>query len=103
MLTELHVRDLGIIAELSLVLGPGMTAVTGETGAGKTLIVEAIDLLMGGRADPAMVRPGAREAVVEGRFVVGDDDEIILRRVVPSEGRSRAYVDNRLASANGLA
>jgi DNA repair protein RecN (Recombination protein N) len=102
MLVELVVTDLGVIEHLSLVLGPGMTAVTGETGAGKTLIVEAIELLMGGRADPAMVRPGASEAVVEGRFVVGDD-ELILRRVVPTEGRSRAYVDNRLASANGLA
>jgi DNA repair protein RecN (Recombination protein N) len=102
MLVELVVTDLGVIEHLSLVLGPGMTAVTGETGAGKTLIVEAIELLMGGRADPAMVRPGAAEAVVEGRFVVGDD-ELILRRVVPTEGRSRAYVDNRLASASGLA
>lgn len=102
MLVELVVTDLGVIEHLSLVLGPGMTVVTGETGAGKTLIVDAIDLLMGGRADTAMVRPGAREAVVEGRFVVADD-EMILRRVVPAEGRSRAYVDNRLASASGLA
>ena len=69
-----------------------MTAVTGETGAGKTLVVEAIELLMGGRADATMVRHGADEAVVEGRFVVGDD-EVVLRRVVPAEGRSRAYVD----------
>ena len=74
MLTELRVRDLGVIAELALVLGPGMTAVTGETGAGKTLVVTAIELLVGGRADPAIVRPGASEAVVEGRFVDGDDE-----------------------------
>ena len=102
MLAELVVSDLGVIEHLSLVIGPGMTVVSGETGAGKTLIVDAIELLVGGRADPAMVRPGAAEAVVEGRFVVGDD-EVILRRVVPTEGRSRAYVDNRLASASGLA
>ena len=102
MLVELVVTDLGVIEHLSLVLGPGMTVVTGETGAGKTLIVEAIELLVGGRADAAMVRPGASEAVVEGRFAIGED-EIILRRVVPGEGRSRAYVDNRLASATGLA
>ncbi len=102
MLTELAVSDLGVIGELSLVLGPGMTAVTGETGAGKTLIVEAIELLMGGRADPSMVRHGATEAVVEGRFVV-DGAETVLRRVVPAEGRSRAYVDDRLATAGSLA
>jgi DNA repair protein RecN (Recombination protein N) len=97
VLTELHVRDLGVIAELSLVLGPGMTAVTGETGAGKTLVVTAIELLVGGKADPGMVRPGATEAVVEGRFVAGDD-EVVLRRVVPASGRSRGYVDGHLAT-----
>ena len=97
MLTELRVRDLGVIAELSLVLGPGMTALTGETGAGKTLVVTAIELLVGGRADPGMVRPGAKEAVVEGRFVV-DDEEVVLRRVVPAGGRTRGYVDGSLAT-----
>ena len=102
MLTELAVTDLGVIGELSLVLGPGMTAVTGETGAGKTLVVEAIELLTGGRADPTMVRHGATEAVIEGRFVV-DGVETVLRRVVPAEGRSRAYVDGRLATAGSLA
>jgi DNA repair protein RecN (Recombination protein N) len=101
VLTELAVTDLGVIHELSLVLGPGMTAVTGETGAGKTLVVEAIELLVGGRADPTMVRHGAVEAVVEGRFVV-DDDEHVLRRVVPANGRSRAYVDGRLATVAAL-
>ena len=59
-----------------------MTALTGETGAGKTLLVEALELLVGGRADPALVRPGATEALVEGRFVV-DDDEVILARPFP--------------------
>ena len=69
MLAELAVTNLGVIDELSLVLGPGLTALTGETGAGKTLLVEAIELLVGGRADPVLVRPGAAEARVEGRFV----------------------------------
>ncbi|MGZ4705689.1 MAG: DNA repair protein RecN [Acidimicrobiales bacterium] len=101
MLHELAVRDLGVIGELTLVLQPGMTAVTGETGAGKTLVVEAIELLMGGRADPGMVRHGASEAVVEGRFVL-DGDEIVLRRVIPRDGRSRAYVDGHLATAGSL-
>jgi DNA repair protein RecN (Recombination protein N) len=102
VLTELVVRDLGVIEELSVVLGPGMTAVTGETGAGKTLVVGAIDLLTGGRADATLVRPGAEEAEIEGRFALGDD-EYVVRRVVPREGRSRAYVNGRLASVGALA
>ena len=64
MLTELHVADLGIVADLTLVLGPGLTAITGETGAGKTLLVEAVELLVGGRADTTLVRDGASEARV---------------------------------------
>ena len=82
MLVELRVENLGIIADLLLPLGEGMTVITGETGAGKTLIVDALDLLCGGRADPSSVRDGADEARVEGRFVDGDD-EIVLARVVP--------------------
>ena len=101
MLLELMVRDLGVIDEMSLVLGPGMTALTGETGAGKTLVVEAVELLMGGRADPVLVRPGAEEARVDGRFVTGDE-EVVLSRVVPARGRSRAYVDGRPATASEL-
>lgn len=105
MLTELSVSNLGVIAELSLVLRPGMTAVTGETGAGKTLVVGAIDLLLGGRADSGLVRTGTDEAVVSGRFVLGDDgtDEVILRRVIPRAGRSRAYVNGHPATAAELA
>lgn len=100
MLTELRVRDLGVIADLELVLGPGLTALTGETGAGKTLVVEALELLLGGRADPTMVRAGAREALVEGRFVLGPGEEapeVILGRAVPAAGRSRGFVDGRMA------
>ncbi len=103
MLVELAVADLGVLADLSLVLGPGMTALTGETGAGKTLVVTAVELLVGGRADAAMVRPGAPEARVEGRFVEPDGTEVVLTRVVPAEGRSRAYVDGRLAPVSALA
>jgi DNA repair protein RecN (Recombination protein N) len=120
VILELAVRDLGVIAELRLVLGPGMTALTGETGAGKTLVVDAIELLVGGRADPVLVRLGADEAWVEGRFVVntraapgdGDGDrggpadagdEVVLARAIPRSGRSRAYIDGRLATAGELA
>jgi DNA repair protein RecN (Recombination protein N) len=102
VLLELHVRDLGVIADLDLVIAPGMTALTGETGAGKTLVVEALELLLGGRSDAAMVRAGALEAVVEGRFVLGER-EVVLSRTVPTSGRSRAYVDGRMAPASILA
>jgi DNA repair protein RecN (Recombination protein N) len=115
VLTELFVRDLGVIAESRLELGPGMTALTGETGAGKTMLVDAIELLVGGRADPSMVRRGSPEARVDGRFdlsdltgeVPGGDlqnrDEVVLSRVIPTTGRSRAYVDGRPATATELA
>ena len=105
MLTDLHVRDLGVIEDLTLVFGPGMTALTGETGAGKTLVVEALQLVLGGRANPGMVRAGATEALVEARFVLGQGDaarEVILTRSVPAEGRSRAWVDGRMAPLGAL-
>lgn len=102
MLTELAVKDLGVIDDLRLVFAEGMTALTGETGAGKTLVVEAIELLVGGRADGVLVRQGADEARVEGRFVIGDEERV-LARVVPARGRSRAYVDGRMATATELA
>jgi DNA repair protein RecN (Recombination protein N) len=101
MLVELRVRDLGVIEDLELVVGAGMTALTGETGAGKTLVVEALELLLGGRSDSTMVRAGANEAVVEGRFV-RDEREVVLSRVVPANGRSRAYVDGRMAPVSML-
>lgn len=123
MLRELHVRDLGVIGDLSLELGPGMTALTGETGAGKTLLVHALQLVLGGRAVPGLVRAGARDALVEARWdgdaradgadgrdggdgpVGGDtcDGERILSRSVPVSGRSRAWVDGRMAPVGALA
>src|SRR3954468_11629451 len=104
MLTELHIENLGVIERLDLSFGPGLTAVTGETGAGKTMLVEALELLVGGRADPTIVRPGATEARVDGRFdIAGAREELVLSRVVPMEGRSRAYVDGRPATAATLA
>lgn len=117
MLTELRVENLGVIAEMSLVFGPGMTVVTGETGTGKTLVVEAIELLLGARADTSLVRAGAPEARVEARFTLGsdaleavqaraglslEDGELVIGRVVAAEGKSRAYVNGRLAPARTL-
>ena len=107
MLSELHVEHLGVIERLDLVFGPGLTAVTGETGAGKTMLVEALELLVGGRADASIVRPGAPEVRIDGRFVElvghGGTDELVLSRVVPAEGRSRAYVDGRPSTVAALA
>ena len=104
MLLELRVVDLGIVADLTVVVGEGMTAITGETGAGKTLLVEALELLVGGRAEIGLVRDGAAEARVEGRFSDPDTGtEVVLARVVPREGRSRAYVDGHLATVAQLA
>jgi DNA repair protein RecN (Recombination protein N) len=106
VLTELRVRDLGVIEDLSLTFGAGMTVLTGETGAGKTLVVEALQLVLGGRANPAIVRAGATEALVEARFVVDDIDgerEVIIARAVPAEGRSRAWVDGRMSPVSALA
>src|SRR5580693_4760802 len=115
MLVELRVKDLGVIDEVTLDLSAGMTALTGETGAGKTLVVEALELLVGGRADPLLVRAGAPEALVEGRFSNGEVDvhaegelddhgasETILARSLPATGRSRAWVDGRMATAAAL-
>ncbi len=105
MLSEVRVAELGLFADLTLVLGSGLTALTGETGAGKTLLVDAIELLLGGRADPVLVRPGSDQANVEGRFAeAGEDgDDLILARTVPASGRSRAYVDGRMAPLGVLA
>lgn len=102
MLVELAVANLGVIEQVTIELPPGLLALTGETGAGKTLLVDAISLLMGGRADPGLVRPGASEATVDGRFEVGDE-ELVLTRVIPATGRSRAYVNGRPATAGALA
>ncbi len=101
MLIELSVTNLGVIGHVSLAMPGGLIALTGETGAGKTLLVDAIDLLVGGRAHPGLVRPGSSEAVVDGRFEL-DGEEIVLTRVVPAEGRSRAYINGRPATAGSL-
>ena len=102
MLLEISVQNLGVIDQMTLQVPTGMIALTGETGAGKTLLVDAINLLMGGRADPSLVRTGSTEATVDGRFEI-DGDEVVLTRVIPSDGRSRAYVDGRPSTASALA
>ena len=106
MLTELHIENLGVIERAALVLDGGVTALSGETGAGKTMLVEAIGLLVGGRSDATVVRSGASEARIDGRFEVDTTDgtrELVLSRVVQAEGRSRAYVNGRPATVTSLA
>jgi DNA repair protein RecN (Recombination protein N) len=107
MLTALRVRDLATVADVTLTLGPGLNVLTGETGAGKSMLVDAIALLLGDRADRAAVRPGATRIVIEGEFRglpaslatqldnAGLDvaDPLVIRREVSAEGRSRAWVN----------
>jgi DNA repair protein RecN (Recombination protein N) len=113
MLEEVRITGLGVIDDAVLELSPGLTVVTGETGAGKTMVVSGLGLLFGGRADPARVRPGAERASVDGRLRVdpdgpvarqineagGDLDDdggtLIISRSVSAEGRSRAYAGGR--------
>jgi DNA repair protein RecN (Recombination protein N) len=113
VIEEIAIRDLGVIGRATLPLGPGFTAVTGETGAGKTMVVTALGLLLGQRAESGIVRSGSAQAVVDGRWVVPeegsvvsrvrdaggdvDDGELFLSRVVSAEGRSRAVVGGRTA------
>jgi DNA repair protein RecN (Recombination protein N) len=118
MLLELRVENLLLIERAELRFGPGLTALTGETGAGKTVLAHALDLLLGGRPRAGIVRPGAQEAYVEGVFTVSDGlldelpelrerlpadaDELVLARRVAAEGRSRAFVQGRSAPAAEL-
>src|SRR5690242_17094568 len=109
MLDELRIRGLGVIDEAVLPLGPGLTVVTGETGAGKTMVVTGLLLLFGGRADSARIRTGHDQASIDGRLRVegypdviervsdaggslDEGNELDLRRIVNASGRSRAFV-----------
>jgi DNA repair protein RecN (Recombination protein N) len=112
MLEEVRITGLGVINDALLELSPGFTALTGETGAGKTMVVTGLGLLFGGRADPARVRPGTQRASVEGRLrtdprgkvasqveeaggELDEDGTLVLTRTVSAEGRSRAFAGGR--------
>lgn len=114
MLDELRITGLGVIDDATLPLSDGLTVITGETGAGKTMVVAGLGLLFGGRADAGRVRPGEKKAMVEGRLLVRssdtalrqrisdsgadlDGDELLLSRTITAEGRSRAHVGGRAA------
>ncbi|MEU6402625.1 DNA repair protein RecN [Streptomyces sp. NPDC046985] len=119
VLEEMRIRSLGVIDDAVVELSPGFTAVTGETGAGKTMVVTSLGLLLGGRADPALVRIGAGKAVVEGRVSVPpgaaavvraeeagadlDDGALLISRTVSAEGRSRAHLGGRSVPVGLLA
>lgn len=102
MLEELHVRNLALIEEAWLEFGPGMTALTGETGAGKTALLGALKLLLGERADSGFVRAGASETLVEGRFASAGE-EVVVKRRVSADGRSRCAIDGEMATVGALA
>ncbi|WP_345616100.1 MULTISPECIES: DNA repair protein RecN [Streptomyces] len=119
VLEEMRIRSLGVIDDAVVELSPGFTAVTGETGAGKTMVVTSLGLLLGGRADPALVRIGAKSAVVEGRVRVAagapaarraeeagaelDEGALLISRTVSAEGRSRAHLGGRSVPVGMLA
>jgi len=109
MLTELRVRDLATIADVTLPLGPGLNVLTGETGAGKSMLVDALGLLLGGRGDSSAIRPGKARATVEGVFddlsaslrrtveslgIGLEEGRLVIRREISAEGRSRAWIND---------
>lgn len=102
MIRFLSIRDLAVIDRLELELDAGFTILTGETGAGKSILVGALGLLRGARASPSLVRTGAARAVVEAMAEDADGGERVLRREVSAQGRSRAFVDDRLVSTAAL-
>ncbi len=102
MLRFLSVRHLAVIDRLELEFAPGLNVLTGETGAGKSILVGAVGLLVGGRASADMVRTGEDAAVVEAIFDAPDGREIVVRREVSAQGRSRASVDNALVTSASL-
>jgi DNA repair protein RecN (Recombination protein N) len=112
VLLELHISGLGVIEDVTLELPPGLSVLTGETGAGKTMVIDGLALVLGGRSRSGVVRSGAARAGVEARFAVrsveaatewADDGDLVLARSVTPEGRSTARVGGQLAPVSTLA
>src|SRR5918993_4678042 len=102
MLRFLRVTNLAVIDRLELEFSPGLTVLTGETGAGKSILVGAVGLLVGGRASAELVRTGEETATVQAVFEKPDGAELIIRREVSAQGRSRAFVDGALVTSAAL-
>jgi DNA repair protein RecN (Recombination protein N) len=102
MLRYLSVRNLAVIDRLEVEFEPGLNVLTGETGAGKSILVEAIDLLVGGRASADLVRTGEDAAIIQAIFDDASGREIIVRREVSAQGRSRGFIDDTLATSAAL-
>jgi DNA repair protein RecN (Recombination protein N) len=102
MLRFLAIRHLAVIDHLEIEFAPGLTVLTGETGAGKSMLVEAIDLLVGGRASADLVRTGEDAAIIQAIFERTDGREVIVRREISAQGRSRAFIDDALATSTAL-
>lgn len=102
MLRFLAIRHLAVIDHLEVEFVPGLTVLTGETGAGKSMLVEAIDLLVGGRASADLVRTGEDLATIQAIFERPDGREVIVRREISAQGRSRAFIDDVLATSAAL-
>ena len=102
MIRFLSVHRLAVIDQLEIELGPGMSVLTGETGAGKSILVEAVGLLLGGRASADLVRSGEETAIVQAVLDAPSGDELIVRREVSAQGRSRAFLDGQLVTTAAL-
>lgn len=102
MIRYLHIERLAVIDRLEIEFGPGLSVLTGETGAGKSILVEAVGLLLGGRAAADLVRTGAETASIQAVVEDGDGREILVRRELSVNGRSRAFVDGALTTTAAL-
>ena len=102
MLRFLRISHLAVIDRLQLEFHPGLNVLTGETGAGKSILVGAVGLLVGGRASSDLVRTGEEAAVIEAIIETVDGRELIVRREISAQGRSRAFVDGALVTSAAL-
>ncbi len=101
MLRFLRIRHLAVIDSVEVEFDPGLNVLTGETGAGKSILVEAVGLLLGGRASGDLVRTGEDAATIEAIFESGGE-ELLVRREITAQGRSRAFINGALATAGAL-
>jgi DNA repair protein RecN (Recombination protein N) len=119
MLQELLIKDFAIIEEIRIEFGPGLNLITGETGAGKSIIIDALQALLGSKVSVENIREGAKESIIEGTFLVPEpfplrekyqnlhyleegDDELIVRRIISGTGKSRSYLNGNMVNLSAL-